>query len=191
MSQLENEYSNEELAYLALTSKVEMPIRDKLAFMLHQRLGDDLIVSREWKRVDLVVSGKDDQKCKVMIELKNFYTFDVLNDRMRSIFKKQVEHDIVKLKKFDQKGEVDKYTIILVTHPKSFIPQELAHPIIKYSPGVNTWFKRSFQEQEIKKLASKLIDEEYQEYEKVSNGCVFCGEAFGIGVDVLYWIHRH
>ena len=36
MESLDQEFSQDELAYLALTSKVELPIRDRLAHTLHR-----------------------------------------------------------------------------------------------------------------------------------------------------------
>ena len=54
----DNCFSDNELAYLALTSKVEQPIRDRLAFALYGAIGEECVVSREWakprskKRID-------------------------------------------------------------------------------------------------------------------------------------------
>ena len=50
-----------ELAYLALTSKVELPIRDRLAWCLHTSL-PNRVVAREWKRCDLAVLDDDGVK---------------------------------------------------------------------------------------------------------------------------------
>jgi len=48
-------FDKDELAYLGLTGKIEIPIRDKLAFMLFRSLGPDAIVCREWERCDIAV----------------------------------------------------------------------------------------------------------------------------------------
>jgi hypothetical protein len=38
-----------ELAYLAVTSKVENPLRDRIAYALHAQFGEESLVHREWK----------------------------------------------------------------------------------------------------------------------------------------------
>lgn len=48
LSQLDQSFLPNELAYLAATSKVESPIRDRVAFRLHQQIEPDRLVHREW-----------------------------------------------------------------------------------------------------------------------------------------------
>ena len=63
-----------ELAYLAVTSKVELPVRDRFAWELHRRLEDrSLLVAREWRRVDLAVVREGD--AVVVIESTALYAF--------------------------------------------------------------------------------------------------------------------
>jgi hypothetical protein len=79
------EIPTNELAYLALTSKIEIPIRNKWAYLLHKKLGEDFVVSREWRRADLAIleSVPVSKKTKILvprclIELKAMYTFEGL-----------------------------------------------------------------------------------------------------------------
>ena len=68
-----------ELAYLAVTSKVELPVRDRFAWELHRRLEDrSLLVAREWRRADLAVVREGD--ALVVIESTALYAFDVLRE---------------------------------------------------------------------------------------------------------------
>jgi hypothetical protein len=79
-------FRRDELAYLALTSKPELPIRDRLAFCLHRTLEDKgLFVAREYhlggrKHADIaILQGKDSgMSTKVLIELKvsSFFNLD-------------------------------------------------------------------------------------------------------------------
>lgn len=48
ISSIHKNYQTDELAYLSLTSKIENPLRDKIAFELQKKLGDDIIICREW-----------------------------------------------------------------------------------------------------------------------------------------------
>lgn len=55
ISELENELYEHELAYLAMTSKVELPLRDKLAYILHKNVAANFFVAREWDRIDVAI----------------------------------------------------------------------------------------------------------------------------------------
>ena len=54
LSNVGRNFEEDQLAFLTLTSKPELQIRDALAWRLH-RAFPDLIVSREWRRTDLAV----------------------------------------------------------------------------------------------------------------------------------------
>lgn len=63
-----------ELAHLALTSKAEGPIRDRLAFALRSQLaGDGLVVAREWRRIDIAVLRG--VHLVAVVELEMMHTF--------------------------------------------------------------------------------------------------------------------
>jgi HD superfamily phosphohydrolase YqeK len=47
MRDLDKEFKKNELAYLAFTSKIERPIRDKFAWVMHQKLSE-YHVTREY-----------------------------------------------------------------------------------------------------------------------------------------------
>lgn len=70
-----------ELAYLALTSKPEFAIRDRLAFELHKRLFPEYIVAREWKRIDMAILRNEDQpEPEFLIQLKTWSLFSFIGD---------------------------------------------------------------------------------------------------------------
>lgn len=69
------EFQTNELAYLSLTTKIELPFRDRLAYSLFKELdAKNIIVSREWKRTDLALLQNG--LPSVLIELKAMYSFD-------------------------------------------------------------------------------------------------------------------
>lgn len=60
LSSIGSAFEPDELAYLALTIKVENQIRNRLAWRLHQRLQPQgLIVARDWIRADLAILDAD------------------------------------------------------------------------------------------------------------------------------------
>ncbi len=75
VAEIQEDFKDDELAYLAVTSKIEHPLRDRIAFALHKRLQDDFFICREWQsikgnRTDLAIIGKKDNKPKLLIEFK-------------------------------------------------------------------------------------------------------------------------
>lgn len=75
LEKIDNNFQEDELAYLALTRKIEPPIRNKLSFRLHQLLHpQNLLVSREWEHLDIVVLKN--RKPRAIIEIKAMFTFD-------------------------------------------------------------------------------------------------------------------
>jgi hypothetical protein len=66
-------FAHDELAYLAVTSKIEGPLRDYIAFQLHLQLRNELLVHREWalgrQRIDIVVTDYAKHN-RYLIELK-------------------------------------------------------------------------------------------------------------------------
>ena len=82
----ESGFRPDELAYLALTSKPELAVRDRLAYRLHEKLKQDgSLVAREYhignrQHADIaILHGKDSGwTTKVLIELKvsSFFNLD-------------------------------------------------------------------------------------------------------------------
>jgi hypothetical protein len=71
---LETDFQPDELAYLAATSKIENPIRDRIAFALHDSLGDGALIHRErkdkrGKKADIAITDFGNRP-KYIIELK-------------------------------------------------------------------------------------------------------------------------
>ncbi len=74
IERLHTDFSENELAYLAVTSKIENPLRDRIAFELHKRLGQQFLVHREWayakrSKADLAVTD-DKNRVKYLFEFK-------------------------------------------------------------------------------------------------------------------------
>ena len=79
ISNLYKNFLQDELAYLAITSKVERPIRDKIAFGLHENFSSSYAICREWNdrennkdknHTDIALIKWNDTKPSFLIELK-------------------------------------------------------------------------------------------------------------------------
>ena len=79
LSNVGRDFEEDQLAFLTLTSKPELQIRDALAWRLHRAL-PDLIVSREWRRTDLAVLDRAGNPL-MLLEAKAMATFDQVNPK--------------------------------------------------------------------------------------------------------------
>lgn len=73
----EIQFAENELAYLALTSKIENPLRDKIAFALHNKLHNKYLICRECQvkegkknRTDLAIFERESNTPRLLIEFK-------------------------------------------------------------------------------------------------------------------------
>lgn len=120
-----------ELAYLAVTSKAELPVRDRLAWRLMADLGDGYFVAREWRRADLAVLVGPDPIAQ--LEAKALYTFDVLTDVGRQAYVNRLLSDAAKMKIL---AASDRYLLSIVTDIQGDIHQDLRRHVVKYSRDI-------------------------------------------------------
>lgn len=139
INDINTQFQSDELAYLALTTKIELPFRHRWAFYLQQKLGTEYIVSREWQRTDIAIL-KDD-KPVMLLELKAMYTFDaVFNPNGISGYKKRLIDDFNKAKNLAE-NDTQIYTVLLATAPQNIVPQNY-DKVIKYRDGINKCLKK-------------------------------------------------
>ena len=181
------EFGKDELAFLALTTKIELPLRDRLAYVLHKKLSkQNFIVSREWYRVDLAILK--DNKPKVLVELKAMYTFDAVNEN--GYYKSAIVYlkdDMNRRRQSLADKDTNIFGILLATHPKKRIPSKL-RGVVKYQQGINGAFKKFSNEKEVFNVANKRVDKFIGKNKIIKKGVLKGGSAFGIETDVLYWI---
>lgn len=173
-----------ELAYLALTSKPEFVIRDRLAVELHKRLGPNYIVAREWKRIDLVILRKQKKpEPEALVQLKTWSLFTFVDDAEQHLGK--VEADIDKCQ-----NECPAYALILATHIDDRAPEVYYEGVVKYWGGWKRAFRKHKTAMEIENIATAGIGKELgrRKWIVVDNGKVLGGKAFGVTVSVLWWL---
>jgi hypothetical protein len=183
-------FAHDELAYLALTGKPELLIRDRLAFWLHEKVGSDqILVAREWLRTDLAILLRP--KAPVcLIELKAMYTFDAASTKYDgSAWTDRTAKDELKARRLaDESTEV--YSVLLATHPHMNIPEDL-HGVVKYAAEINRWNKANGGAEAVRQAACKNVKAHAADRELIVHGEIEAGSAFGIDVSVLFWLMRH
>lgn len=185
-------FGEDELSYLALTSKVERPVRDKWAYLLQKTYGSkEISISREWHkpgrpekwRTDLAII--QNERPLALIEIKAMYSFDAINDTTLNKFEAYLEEDKLKNEKWADENYTHCYRLLLVTHPNlnSEIPYRLKS-IIKYQPQINRSYKAKNNSDAVKEKAIKAVTEVFG----TQPGVLFGGSSFGMEVGVMYWL---
>ncbi|MCW9705802.1 hypothetical protein [Fodinibius salsisoli] len=182
-------FSQNELAYLALTSKIEMPIRDKVAFQIQKELNSEgFIASREWiydrKRCDLAILNQDHPIA--LIEFKAMYHFDVLlNNSRPNKFETEIEKDVQKSKNISwPKTKI--FEVLLSTNPKRQIKKQLKG-IVKYYSDINRSLRKVDSPQIIDEEVNLRVNNWYKDH-TVETGLIKCGESLNIPTELRYWV---
>lgn len=181
---LSSSFMTGELAYLALTSKVEFPIRDRLAFRLHTRLGaGPSRVAREWHRTDLAVLKADGAPI-LLLEVKAMYSFDAVDSAVGlNNFHRQVLKDHGKSLRPEARG-AEIYALLLVTHPKGHCDKGLG-ALVKYRTGIERAAKRGIER--VREDAAAAISKAFDDFRLVTTkGTLEAGSAFGVAVGIDY-----
>ncbi|GEO93582.1 hypothetical protein [Kocuria flava] len=178
-----------ELAYLALTSKVELPLRDRLAWSLYTSR-PDLVIAREWhrkgKRIDLALLNRGATPI-ALVEAKALYSFDVVTPDRANVRKytRMVEADMAKAFKLLDGHSAPVFALVLITHPMG-VPPDLGG-VIKYRPGIETALTRATQG-DIRTGAWATLSSALEPMGPAVYGSLMAGKAFGVEVIVDYWI---
>lgn len=189
LESVQTEFKPDELAYLALSSKIELPIRDRLAHVLHCKLGTNYVVAREWNRCDLAILDAKTSLAIALVELKAIHTADFFNKNKFDGYIKRIERDRERamgkaVEKATKSTEV--YNILLATHPLSCIDID-SMEFSKYRRRINKTINGNCGHEAISMRATIEINNLYQS-KIVTSGCYEGGKAWGVGCNVLYWL---
>lgn len=169
----------ERLAYLALTSKVEHPFRDRLAWRLHEILWPNYLVAREWRRVDLAILDRKTGGPAALVELKAMYTADAVAPDVLRRFAGMMSDDAKKAAKL---ADAPVFNILIATHVDGEITGALSKAV-KYANGLNR-----HQADDLLSRARSEVAEALPAPLRVDAGDLPQGSAFGLNVSLHYWL---
>jgi hypothetical protein len=140
LSSLNKTFHPDELAYLAATSKIEGPIRDRIAYRLHAELPPDLLVHREWRDInsrwaDIAVTDEQNRP-HYLLELKahSAPTFE-------PGYSELIRKDLLKLREAAEPS-TELYLIFLFNH-------------VYYSGTIDTKYRHALKYYNLQNFASK------------------------------------
>lgn len=178
-----------ELAYLALTSKPEHAVRDRMAWVLHTGM-PGCVTAREWgpgggrARSDLAVLDEISHEPLAILEMKAAYTFDFARESQRSAgaYLRCVADDLDKA----HAAGVERtriFALLLLTHPASAPVQPTA--VVKYGAEIaRSLVGRSAAELAV--VARENAARGLRAMGTVTDGAIPLGRAFGIDVSLNY-----
>jgi hypothetical protein len=192
-------FEENELAYLAATSKIEFPFRDRLAFLLHKRYeSKGCLVAREFKnpRIDMAVLNPGGQPI-CLIQLKAVYSFNAAcykynyKDRKgkqrkdKEAFEAIMADDEFKMRqhaecKMRQHAAEHNYWLLLATHPDGSFESSY-EPVVKYCEKINEALERYRTAAQVRAKAEENMRDLFNSRKVLHAGCVLGGEAFGRG----------
>jgi hypothetical protein len=178
-------FEDGELAYTALTSKVELPLRDRLAWRLHKQL-PHLTIAREWKRTDLAILDKESTPL-ALLEAKALYTFDIATAERANVRKytARVKNDLLKSLTLLAGQPAATYALVLATHPLD--PPPILDGVIKYRSAIHAALNRSPAD-EILKGAQTVMNQSLEPLGPILHRVLDAGTAFDTRVVISYWI---
>ena len=195
-------FAKDELAYLALTARVEAPIRDRLAVCLQRRLPSRFCVARECpKRTDLAIFESTDGEGTlprlqpiVLIELKAMYSYDVLYTTCPTTgferhYLPNLTADLRKAQLLANAG-ASVYGLLLATHPDQGIPAEFTRVVKNYSPITKAYTRRNHTSTSLWKAMHEYVAPRIEKLGSVTTGAWDAGNAFGVHVRMAYWLVR-
>ena len=185
-------FVKDELAFLALTSKVERPLLDRVAFELHRELeGSGTVVAREYPvsagvRADIALLREGDLIGAV--EGKAMYTADCVKGRgLGPEYPRRMHADLQRYAG-TQSEVLQVFALLLATHPGAQVPKSLSR-VIKYSGLVNRGFQIHTSPSELERIAGESLKSEISTEVIVATGKLDAGTAFDIPVELLWWLY--
>jgi hypothetical protein len=183
-------FERNELAYLALTSKPELHLRDRLAWRLHCAL-PGVRVAREWRRTDLAIFPADGVPVAV-VELKATGTGDVswgragpVGGRASFAVAHGAESYLEALLRADAAKMAaaapgaDGFVLVVVTHVADPVPPSF-DAFIKYG--------RQLRVVADERAAERVLDRYLVRLGPVTKVQLGKGEAFGLRASVAAWL---
>ena len=183
-------FANGELAYLALTSKIERPLLDRIAFSAQRVLQGGAMVGREFSirgagRADVAILENGRVRC--VIEGKAMAVADCTRtEPKRREYAERMEQDLEKYRNAPLPG-AEIFCLLFGVHPLSRIPSELV--VVKYLSLLNSAYTRLGSAECIYEDADRNLQSYLRDGLLIASGVLEGGVAFGIPVEIRWWCY--
>lgn len=173
-----------ELAYLALTGKVELPMRDRLAWSL--QTDDEWVIAREWKRMDLALLDKSDLTPVAIVQAKLMGLLDAATITPEFDFRVFIPHDIEKARPL-ARPDTELYELVFAQHADRPCEPSWAS-VIKYRDLYQRRLRAHGTAEVIHDVGLEVLRSALPEFGPVESGCIRAGRCFEIDVMLYWWL---
>jgi hypothetical protein len=173
-----------ELAYLALTAKAELPLRDRLAWSLHSR--DEWVVAREWKRQDLALLAKEDLAPLAIVQAKLMGLLDAAPITPDFDFRVFIPDDIEKARRV-ARPDTELYELLFAQHADKPCDKQW-ESVIKYRSLYQSRLKVHGSPEAIHDIGIEVLRSTLPQIGPSQSGCIEAGQCFGIDVKLYWWL---
>lgn len=184
-------FATGELAYLALTSKIERPFLDRLAFAAQVELAPSGVhVAREFfvagaGRADVAILRGEQTLC--LVEGKAMAVADCTRaEPRRREYADLLQRDLTRYS-YSAFPTAEIYSLLLGVHPLARLPTELRR-VVKYVGLLNSAFGLLHSADKIYAEANRNLRGYLLNDVIVGAGAFDAGAAFGIPVEVRWWL---
>ena len=172
-----------EIGYMALSGKVELAVRDRMAWWFAKNLARDagLVAVREWRRVDLALVTQQAEPVLLM-EGKAHYHFDTMRPRIGG-YVDRVAADLASLMRWPQAIPA---AFALSTHIGTRIDGPLrTGGVVKYAGGTNRFLRLHDDDPEAALSTGRdRITKAYEEVGAV-HGPLNVADTAVLGIDIV------
>jgi len=182
-------FAKDELAYLALTSKPEAAIRDRLALRLRENFP---VVGREWQRADLVAFAERarDARPVLIVELKAIHTLTGVKPRFVRECAGYIRSDLAKATLLAAGSDAQVLALLVAVHIDA-LPEGLPAFVVKYASMTKSALRTPGGEVALRAVCNRVVRGEIVEQAGariVESGSIAGGSAYEVRVDIDYWI---
>jgi hypothetical protein len=190
ISNIANYYNSNEVAYLALTAKVEATLRNKLAYRLQQRMIDEqttLQVARDWQDTDIAIITSNGQ-AEALIYLKSGYIPDETdaNESMIGFYPKKV---LDAAQKANQIGfdHTKTYAVLFYTHQNKSVA-EVYRKTVKHDNAFLRAFKKHTAEEMLSSAKKNITTFFENKNLKPIHITIEAGTCWDVKVEIHTWL---
>lgn len=171
-------FDGDELAYLSIQCKNELQIRDKIAWLMHKKIGNKYVIRREFapnntskEKVDLAIIELDDSKTEIkeVVALIEFKAHSIA--RPEKWYVDEFVHDIEKMENIVEKDKTkykntDLYFVLFETIQGHRPINDKYKHTLGFNIYVNEKTKFYSDYDSDCELSEKLITEDFREFTK-------------------------
>ena len=155
-------FDKNELAFLALQGKIELQLRDKIAWLLQQKIGENYYIKKEYKRCDLAILNKDfTPLCLIEFKAHSATNFNSSKSQLGE-YQKHFKNDMGKMANLAKGNDAERFYIFFQTIHEKEIEKKYKQ-LIPYSSAINGGVKTNGnQDDKIESGWRKMCGEKYE-----------------------------